>query len=175
MNVLRGCVPRSHPPTFKRIFIPNVKEKMLTQGFNPRPRNFSKDRVTLGNCADFDSRDALCLLVKQSGHLHRVVGNFLPQVIFKISQKLSGNEATLRRQLRALFADVLKVPGCSQSWTTGLFTKDFMTSLSWLIANFDVRGLGIYEVSPPLDQDNRTSKLAALIAHKFIFSTLEKG
>ena len=68
-----------------------------------------------------------------------------------------------------------EAPGCSQSWTTGLFTKDFMASLSWLIANFDVCGLGIYEVSPPLDQDNRTSKLAALIAHKFIFSTLEKG
>jgi formiminoglutamase len=68
-----------------------------------------------------------------------------------------------------------EAPGCSQSWTTGLFTKDFMTALDWLIANFDVRGLGIYEVSPPLDQDNRTSKLAALIAHKFIFSTLEKG
>ncbi|MNL46507.1 Formimidoylglutamase [compost metagenome] len=68
-----------------------------------------------------------------------------------------------------------EAPGCSQSWTTGLFTKDFMAALAWLIASYDVRGLGIYEVSPPLDQDNRTSKLAALIAHKFIFSTLEKG
>ncbi|MGZ3768902.1 MAG: formimidoylglutamase [Bdellovibrio sp.] len=67
-----------------------------------------------------------------------------------------------------------EAPGCSQSWTTGLFTKEFMESLSWLVQHFDVRGIGIYEVSPPLDQDNRTSKLAALIAHQFIFSSLNK-
>lgn len=67
-----------------------------------------------------------------------------------------------------------EAPGCSQSWTTGLFTKDFLTSFQWMIENFDVRGLGIYEVSPPLDQDNRTSKLAALISHNFIFSSLRK-
>lgn len=68
-----------------------------------------------------------------------------------------------------------EAPGCSQSWTTGLFTKDFLVSLKWLVANFDVRGMGIYEVSPPLDQDNRTSKLAALILHNFIFNTLDKA
>lgn len=68
-----------------------------------------------------------------------------------------------------------EAPGCSQSWTTGLFTKEFLESLRWLIQNFDVRGIGIYEVSPSLDQDNRTSKLAALIIHNFIFSTLNKA
>ncbi|UOF02156.1 formimidoylglutamase [Bdellovibrio reynosensis] len=68
-----------------------------------------------------------------------------------------------------------EAPGCSQSWTTGLFTKDFLVSLNWLIANFDVRGVGIYEVSPPLDQDNRTSKLAALILHNYIFNSLRKA
>lgn len=68
-----------------------------------------------------------------------------------------------------------EAPGCSQSWTTGLFTKEFLESFLWLIREFDVRGIGIYEVSPPLDQDNRTSKLAALIAHNFIFATLNKA
>lgn len=67
-----------------------------------------------------------------------------------------------------------EAPGCSQSWTTGLHTQDFLKSFNWLIQEFDVRGIGLYEVSPPLDQDNRTSKLAALIAHNFIFSTLNK-
>lgn len=67
-----------------------------------------------------------------------------------------------------------EAPGCSQSWTTGLFTKDFLELQKWLVQNHDVRGLGIYEVSPPLDQDRRTSKLAALIAHHFIFTTLNK-
>ncbi|MDG0818238.1 formimidoylglutamase [Bdellovibrio svalbardensis] len=68
-----------------------------------------------------------------------------------------------------------EAPGCSQSWTTGLFTKEFLNSLHWLIQNFNVRGLGIYEVSPPLDQDKRTCKLAALLAHNFIFATLNKA
>lgn len=68
-----------------------------------------------------------------------------------------------------------EAPGCSQSWTTGLFTKEFLENLQWLIQEFDVRGIGIYEVSPTLDQDSRTSKLAALIIHNFIFATLKKA
>lgn len=68
-----------------------------------------------------------------------------------------------------------EAPGCSQSWTTGLFTKDFLEALQWLLKNHDVRGMGIYEVSPPLDSDKRTSKLAALLSHGFIFGTLNKA
>lgn len=68
-----------------------------------------------------------------------------------------------------------EAPGCSQSWTTGLFTKEFLECFLWLNQEFDVRGIGLYEVSPPLDQDNRTSKLAALIAHNFIFANLNKA
>jgi formiminoglutamase len=68
-----------------------------------------------------------------------------------------------------------EAPGCSQSWTTGLHTKEFLVSFLWLIQNFQVCGIGLYEVSPPLDSDHRTSKLAALIAHNFIFATLNKG
>lgn len=62
-----------------------------------------------------------------------------------------------------------EAPGCSQSWTTGLKVDSFLETLHWLSANFELQGLAIYEVSPPLDQDNRTSKLAALIAHNFLF------
>ncbi len=61
-----------------------------------------------------------------------------------------------------------EAPGCSQSWTTGINTKEFLESLCWLQTHFDVCGMGIYEVSPSLDHDKRTSKLAALIAHRFI-------
>lgn len=68
-----------------------------------------------------------------------------------------------------------QAPGCSQSWTTGLDVNAFLQTLHWLIKNFSVSGLGIYEVSPPLDNDNQTSKLAALIAHRFIFSQLQKA
>lgn len=69
----------------------------------------------------------------------------------------------------------MEAPGCSQSWTTGLKTAEFIPALKWLIENYDVRGMGVYEVSPPLDQDNRTSKLAALLIHNFIFSNLMKA
>jgi formiminoglutamase len=66
---------------------------------------------------------------------------------------------------------VSEAPGCSQSWTSGLEWQKVKPALSWLYENFDVRGLGIYEVSPPLDADNRTSKLAALILHQFVFAS----
>ncbi len=60
-------------------------------------------------------------------------------------------------------------PGCSQSWAAGFSAEEFFQLFQILLARLDVRGVGIYEVSPPLDQDDRTSKLAALIAHRFIY------
>lgn len=60
-------------------------------------------------------------------------------------------------------------PGASQSWPTGFDPADFFACLTWCLGRFDVRGLGIYEVSPRLDVDDRTSRLAALIAYRFVF------
>lgn len=59
-------------------------------------------------------------------------------------------------------------PGCSQSWATGLEPNSFFVLFDILMKRLDVRCLGIYEVSPPLDMDDRTSKLAAQIVHRFI-------
>ena len=59
-------------------------------------------------------------------------------------------------------------PGCSQSWATGFDARDFFPCLDLLVSRFDIRALGIYEVSPPLDTDERTSKLAAQILHRVI-------
>lgn len=61
-------------------------------------------------------------------------------------------------------------PGCSQSWATGFMPREFFATFDLLLARLDVRALGIYEVSPPLDQDDRTAKLAAQIVHRFLFS-----
>lgn len=58
--------------------------------------------------------------------------------------------------------------GCSQSFATGFDPMGFFQMFCFLLDQFDVRGLGIYEVSPPLDQDHRTAKLAAQIAYKYI-------
>lgn len=61
--------------------------------------------------------------------------------------------------------------GCSQSWATGWRPEDFLPVMNLFLARWQVRGLGIYEVSPPLDNDQRTAKWAAQLAHRFIFST----
>lgn len=60
-------------------------------------------------------------------------------------------------------------PGASQSWPTGFDPADFFSCFTWCMGRFDTRGLGVYEVSPRLDVDDRTSRLAALIAYRFVF------
>ena len=59
--------------------------------------------------------------------------------------------------------------GCSQAWMTGLKIADCLKFLSSLYQKSNTRGLGIYEVSPPLDRDFQTSKTAALLVHHFLF------
>lgn len=60
-------------------------------------------------------------------------------------------------------------PGCSQGFATGLNPEDFFRVLEVLKERLKIRVFGIYEVSPLLDVDDRTSKLAALILHRLIF------
>jgi len=60
-----------------------------------------------------------------------------------------------------------EAPGCSQSWPVGMNSAEFFPVLKWLQQHLDVRGLGIYEVSPPLDPNWNTQRLAALIAYEF--------
>lgn len=64
--------------------------------------------------------------------------------------------------------------GCSQSWPSGLNPDEFLKLFSILVQRLDVKLLGIYEVSPPLDFDGLTSKLAALIIHHYIQASLIK-
>ncbi|MAQ37784.1 MAG: formimidoylglutamase [Thioclava sp.] len=61
-------------------------------------------------------------------------------------------------------------PGCSQSWPTGLEPRDFFPLYDFLLQHLDVRLTSIYEVAPPLDVENGTSKLAAQIAYRFLRS-----
>lgn len=65
-----------------------------------------------------------------------------------------------------------EAPGCSQSWPVGLSLTPLLHLFDELSPRFQWRGLGVYEVAPPLDVDNVTAKAAALLVHKFIFSTL---
>ena len=60
--------------------------------------------------------------------------------------------------------------GCSQSFATGFEPNGFLPLLSFLADAFDVRAVGIYEVSPPLDLDTRTARLAAQLMHHIMWS-----
>jgi formiminoglutamase len=61
-------------------------------------------------------------------------------------------------------------PGASQIFPVGLDANDFLSAWKAIVAQFKPRLLGIYEVSPPLDLDDRTSRLAAIFLHQFIFA-----
>jgi formiminoglutamase len=61
-------------------------------------------------------------------------------------------------------------PGASQVFPVGINTNNFMASWRLVINNFKPKLASIYEVSPPFDLDDRTAKMAALIAHQFIFA-----
>jgi formiminoglutamase len=60
-------------------------------------------------------------------------------------------------------------PGASQSWPVGLTPDDFFPLFHLLTERLPVKILGIYEVSPPLDENLKTQRLAAQIIHRFIY------
>lgn len=59
-------------------------------------------------------------------------------------------------------------PGCSQSWPVGFDYPSFEKAFKYLIKRFNVRILGVYEVSPPLDHNLKTTRLASLILYRFM-------
>lgn len=58
--------------------------------------------------------------------------------------------------------------GASQAWPTGFSPQDLFPVLNILQNRLDIQCLGLYEVSPPLDLDERTVKLASLLIHQFL-------
>lgn len=68
-----------------------------------------------------------------------------------------------------------EAPGCSASWPTGLSVEEVIASWEWIFTSFDVKGLSIYEVSPPLDHDGKTAKLAALMIYQTLAELVKKS
>ncbi len=58
--------------------------------------------------------------------------------------------------------------GSSAAWPIGLQPQDFWPLFQLFMKRLDVRVLGIYEVSPPLESAGGTVKLAAQLAHGFL-------
>lgn len=59
--------------------------------------------------------------------------------------------------------------GCSQAWATGFEPNTFYPLLLDLCEQLDVQVFGLYEVSPRLDKDDRTSKLAAQLIYHYLY------
>lgn len=103
----------------------------------------------------------------------RAEGLSLTQVLHRFLGEWAGNGA-IKHRSAMLSIDIdgfssAIAPGASQSWPTGFQADDFFSAFSWCLARLNVRALGIYEVSPRFDVDDRTSRLAALIAHRYVF------
>lgn len=58
--------------------------------------------------------------------------------------------------------------GTSASWPLGILPHDFHSLLLLLLRRWDVRVMGLYEVSPGLEKGFATSKLAAQWAHMYL-------
>jgi formiminoglutamase len=61
-------------------------------------------------------------------------------------------------------------PGASAASPIGLDPHELISAMPWVAQNMNIRGVGVYEVSPTLDRDNQTSKLAAQIVHSFLLN-----
>tara|TARA_B100001248_G_C27398264_1_gene467496 strand:- start:5185 stop:6090 length:906 start_codon:yes stop_codon:yes gene_type:complete len=59
-------------------------------------------------------------------------------------------------------------PGCSQSWPFSMQAQDFFPLFELLLSRFDVKGIGIYEYAPNLDENFKTQRLATQIVHHFL-------
>lgn len=61
-------------------------------------------------------------------------------------------------------------PGASASYASGFEPNEVMSLIRTMNEKLDVRAIGIYEVSPPLDFQNRTAQFAAILAHTYLHS-----
>jgi len=59
-------------------------------------------------------------------------------------------------------------PGASQTFPIGITANQFLPFWQNLCVRHKPLLSSFYEVSPPLDFDNRSSRLAAILIHQFI-------
>lgn len=133
------------------------------------------DLVEVGIQAQCNSRNHLRWAEDQGAQIVSLEEIQHKGLVEALTPWLTPSKSSTSENLRPCFLSVdidgfqsSEAPGCSQSWTTGIKTIEFLDLMTKLPPSYDLRGMGIYEVSPPLDFDNRTSKLAALLLHHFI-------
>lgn len=91
-----------------------------------------------------------------------LISSFLNQALFKKAKAYVSIDLDA---FSSAFA-----PGCSQSWPTGLNPESVFPILELIYKRLDVTHLGIYELCPRLDYDQKTARLAAKLMHHYICS-----
>jgi formiminoglutamase len=98
------------------------------------------------------------------------------QVFFYDAPLINVVKALKKQKIKNIFLSIdidyfssTLAPGCSQSWPLGQNDlPGFLNFLNSLFAEFNICGAGIYEVSPALDVQDQTSKLAAVLMHQLL-------
>jgi formiminoglutamase len=92
------------------------------------------------------------------------VADFIPWISTRT--KSSDRPCFLSVDLDAFHSGI--APGVSAPSPVGLEWLEFVKLFSALSDGFNIKALGIYELSPGLDRDQQTAKLAAHIAHTWL-------
>lgn len=94
----------------------------------------------------------------------------------KIFKSLTTAVRATRAQKKQVFLSIdldafsaAYAPGVSAPSPIGLDPHELVLAMPLITELFDIRGIGLYEVAPPLDYDNHTAKLAASILHSFLY------
>ena len=95
----------------------------------------------------------------------RTLSDFLSEKIFSFAKR--DHQVALSLDIDSLPSSA--GPGASQVFPVGLDPLELLRFWKNISVQFKPRLAGIYEVSPPFDLDDRTSRLASLFAHQIIF------
>jgi len=94
----------------------------------------------------------------------KTLEEFLSQKI--LSQMTRGHRLAISVDIDGFESS--SAPGASQVFPVGLNATLFLNFWKMALIRYRPSLAGFYEVSPPLDQDDRTSRLAAILLHQFI-------
>ena len=129
--------------------------------------------IEVGSQAQCNARAHWDYVERKGGRiisLEEILGEGVP-LVDQVIRALGPSLLKRRPTFLAVDIDAFAWPyaiGSSAAWPVGLDPQSFWPLLHMVLHRLDVRVFGIYEVAPPLDVADGTSKLAAQIAHSFL-------
>lgn len=135
--------------------------------------DYQFDFIELGIQANCNSKNHWEYVEKKGGRILSME-EFIDSPLTMLDYVLENTgELLLKRRpvFLAIDIDAFAWPyatGSSQSWPLGIEPHKFIPLYQFLLRRMNVTNLGIYEVSPPLDANSGTAKLAAQLAHIYL-------